>query len=99
MLVVRFLREGGDVIADGAGVVFEFRFADLVVFSLDGVEVGFKGHLGVDDHLAPTGEFDDQIGSKATLISCRLLEEVAMVEHPGHFDDSAQLDFSPTTAR
>ena len=89
------------MIADLFGVAGEGGVADGVVVSFESVEVGIHGGLGVDDDLLAGGKFDDEVGAEAAAFgvgSGGLGDEVAILDHAGHFDDAAELHFAPLAA-
>ena len=101
LVLVGLGRELADVIADLPGVAEEGGVAGGVVLGLEGVEVGVHGGLGIDDDLLAGGEFDDEIGADAAALGVGgggLGDEVAVFDHAGHFDDSAELHFTPLAA-
>lgn len=94
--------EALDVLPDLSGVGAEFFAAQEVGVGLLGVEVGVEGAFGVDNDLAVAGEADDEVGTEASVGGGGggggLLEEVAVFEHAGEFDDALELDFAPASA-
>ena len=68
--------------------------------SRERVEIRDEGHLRVDHDLLPARELHDDVGPEdAALLVGRglLLHEVAVIHHPRHLDDAAQLDLAPAT--
>ena len=88
------------MLADLTRVIAEARGARLLVRSLDGLEVGLKRSLGVDDDVLPAGKLDDEVGPDAAVIDAcgHLLDEVAVGEHARHLDHAAELDLAPATS-
>jgi hypothetical protein len=65
------------------------------------LDVAGERDLRVDDHLAPVGEGDDQIGpdTGAGVVGAGgLLDEVAVLDQAGDLHDAAQLHLAPTPA-
>ncbi len=90
-----------DVLARLFGVARGMDFALAVVRSLERGEVSVKRNLGVhDDHLAAR-QPDEHVGPQDAVLPRQrvLLNEVAVLDHPRHLDDVAQLKLAPRAAR
>jgi hypothetical protein len=81
-------------------MVGEAGAAHVLVLRLERVEVRLERRLRVDDDLLASRELDEQVGPEPRAVGGdrRLLDEVAVGEHPGHLDHSAQLDLAPAAA-
>ena len=99
--------EGGGVAAGGEGVDVRPELARVhrdplvahrLVGGLHGLDVAGEGHLGVDDDLLAVGEGDHEVGAHAragVVGAGGLLDEVAVLQQPGHLDHAAQLHLAP----
>jgi hypothetical protein len=69
--------------------------------AFQGLEVGGERRLGIDHDVLAAGQLDDQVGTQAAVlgVGAFLLEEIAVVEHAGHFDHPLQLQLAPATTR
>jgi hypothetical protein len=96
---VRLARELRHVVAHLPRVVREPGRTDGIV-ALERFEVGDEGRLRVDHDALAAGQPDTEVGADASCFGgCGvLLEKVAMLEHPGELDDTAQLDLAPVAA-
>src|SRR6185503_2202391 len=90
----------GDVVPDLAGVIAELGEPLLVVPGRQRLQVRLAGELRIDDDGLGTGELDDEVGAETAVFGrhMRLSLEVAVLEHPGHLDDSPELDLAPAPA-
>jgi len=73
-----------------------------VVSRLCGTQVRIDRHLGVDDNRRVAGEADDHVRRLSRAGSgdrLRLFFEIAVLQHPRHLDDAAQLHLAPAAAR
>ena len=72
----------------------------FVVLALQRLDVGLACDLGVDDDAAAARHLDDEIRPDAPVVrrDMVLRLEVAVLEHPGHLDDAAELDLAPAAA-
>ena len=97
---VALRRELHDVIAHLARVVAELREPVLFVVALERLEVRLAGALRVDDDGLGAGQLHDEVGAEPPVVGrdVVLCLEVAMLEHPRHLDDAAQLDLAPAAA-
>ena len=70
------------------------------VAGLVGVEHALQRRLGVDDHVLAAGEVDHHVGAQRRLVPGVgvLLDEVAVLEHPGRLYHIAQLHLAPLAA-
>ena len=62
------------------------------------VEIRGQGRLRVDDDPLPAGKVDDDVGAKDTALAVgrrRLLDEVAVLDHPGELHHTPELDLAP----
>ena len=86
--------------ADLPGVVLELCRPRRLVGRLQGLEIGLERRLGVDDDVLPVGKPDDHVGPQTAVFGrCRLLlDEVAVLDHPGHLHDPLELDLAPAAA-
>ena len=89
--------------ADVPGVTPQVRGAFVLPHAVaGGVEIRVHRGLGVHDHRFARRQAHEHIRAQTrTLVVGRaglLFGEVAVVEHPGEFDDAAELDFAPAPA-
>ncbi len=92
-----------DVRADVPGVAAQVRGALALGHPVaGGVEVRVDGSLGVDNHRFAAGQAHEHVGPQPRALvverAALLFHEIAVVEHPGEFDDAAELDFAPAPA-
>ncbi len=99
---VRLLAELDDVVAHLAGVVTQ-RNLSRVVRDLGGerVQIGGERRLGVDDDALATREADEDVGAQhapVAVVRRRLLDEVAVLDHPRELHHPSELDLAPSPA-
>src|SRR5262249_46307358 len=97
---VALRRQLRDVVANLPRMVAELDDALLVALALKRLEIRLAGALRVDDDGLRAGQADDEIGTEPPVLGgdVVLRLEVAVLEHPGHLDDPAELDLAPTAA-
>jgi len=85
------------VIAHLARMIEETLLAQHVIFSFGRLEVSRERCLRVDHDVAAARQAHHHIGPQPTLLAlhARLLYEIAVLEHPGHLNDPAQLELAP----
>ncbi len=101
LLPVALLPELRHVLADEARMPHEVHAPHVVVLGLDGVEVGLERRLRVDDEVLAAGKLHDEVGSQQSALVvalARLLDEVAVGEHPCELDDALELHLAPAAA-
>ncbi len=88
------------MVAHLARVMGETHALRGFVGGFDRFEVRGDRRLGVDDDIPLAGQLDDEVGAQLALLgrAVLLLQEIAVIEHAGHFDDALQLQFAPATA-
>jgi hypothetical protein len=75
--------------------------AHALLGGLDRLDVAGERHLRVDDHLPAVGEGHHQVGAHPGAVgggAGGLLDEVAVLQQPGHLDHPAQLQLAPAAA-
>ena len=73
----------------------------VLVVGLDRVEVRVERRLRVDDDVLAARQLHDQVGPQqpAVVVAlARLLDEVAVRDHPGELDHALQLHLAPAAA-
>ena len=98
--LIRLASEPRHVVAHLARMVDETLLAHVVVVGLRGLEIRRERRLRVDDDVEAAGQADHDVGPLPAIFAghARLLDEVAMLDHPGHLDDAAQLQLAPAPA-
>ena len=74
------------------------RLSRRLVRRFERTKVGVERHLRVDDDRLAAWELDDDVGANAPVVAVErlLLDEVAVLDHAGQFDDPLQLKFAPS---
>ena len=87
--------------ADLARVIGEAQFASGVIGGFDGLQIAIERRLGVDHDRLARGQAHQQVGAQPAVFAEErgLRVKVAMLQHARHFDDAAQLDLAPPSAR
>ena len=81
-------------------VFAQLERARCVVRAFHRLEISLQRHFRIDDDILVARQLDYDVGPEAATLGGLhfLLEEVAMLDHSGDFDDALQLNLAPSTA-
>ena len=84
-----------------AGVIGQARLARDLVGRLDGLQVAVERRLGIHHDGLAGRQIHQQVRAQAAIVAEQrgLRAEIAVLQHAGHFDHAAQLNFTPPSAR
>src|SRR5213076_65059 len=94
LLPVPLLPELRHVLPHEPCMPLEMPAAVVLVLGLDRVEISLERRLRVDDDVLAARERDHEVGPQQAAVAvalARLLDEVAVGDHPGQLDDAPEL--------
>ena len=98
--LIRLASQPRHVVAHLARVVDETLLAHVFIVGLAASRYAKSGVFASTTMFRPPGSRTTTSGRCLPLPRhARLLDEVAMLDHPGHFDDATQLQLAPAPAR